>query len=55
MLSLASMAVTIVVAIRSKAEKSAMALLACDLLVGQWWLVQKLLMRVYWTTGGFAP
>ena len=54
-LSLAAIAVTVVVAIRSKFEISAVALLLCGLLVGQWWLVQKVLMRAYWTIGRFAP
>ena len=54
-LSVVTSAVAVVVAIRSRFEKYAMALLGCGLLLGQWWLVQKILMRVYWTIGGFAP
>lgn len=55
MLCLATMAVAIAVAVKSKFEKSTLGVLACGLLVGQWCLVQKILMRVYWTMGGFAP
>ena len=55
MLSVVTSAVAVVVAIRSKFEKSTLALLGCGLLIGQWWFVQKILMRVYWTIGGFAP
>lgn len=54
-LSLVTITVAFIIAIRSGFQIRVTALLLCGLLVGQWWLFEMGLLRAYWTIGGFAP